>query len=183
MKVGLLTKLYHSKPAQKYVDWALKSKKVVKNNVSQEVTNYSKLQKAVPVFFMAWLSLLQCYLFSRKKEMPKERRVPLILNEAYTCAMGVATSFLISKPVDKLTEKFVKRAEIVYKNNPKKGMLINGIKTAVPAGITVCLFQYVFPVIATPMATQTSAFLKKKGIVKFPESSDSQPQKILNKKA
>lgn len=172
MKTSLLTNLYNTKTAQKYADWALKSKDIVQNGKTKSVSNYDKLQKYVPIAFMAWIALAQSFFISKNKEMPKERKVPLMLNEIFSCAMGVVASLLLSGPISKLTEKFIDRAEIIYKENPQKEILRNGIKTAIPAAITVTLFQYVFPVIATPMATQATAYLKKKGMVKFSNNKE-----------
>lgn len=172
MRINVLPRLAESKPANQFVNWALKEKVVVKNNVETKVTNYSKLQKVFPDAFMVFLAAMQCYYLNKSKEMPEERKIPLMFNNLYSCTIALCVGGLMKKPIGAYTEKIVKRANDLYAKNPHKSNLINGIKTSVPFAISAFLFHYVGPVIATPLSTQTTSFLVKKGLIKFSDKTD-----------
>lgn len=171
MKVNLLSKIATSNTGKKYVNWALK-KNVSKNGKESVDRNYDKLQKFFPTFLMAWLSTVQCCFWLKSHEMKKERKIPLLINEGYTGLMGVTLSFMINKKVTKLTKTLSDRAEIIYKD-ANKAKLKNGLNTAIPAAITTVLFQYICPVIATPLATQTTKYLSNKGIINLSDKKSS----------
>lgn len=171
MNIKILPTIAKTKAVNKAVDWALKEKTVIKAGVENKVSNYGRLQKAFPTAFMVWLVAIQCGFFAKSKDMPKERKVPLILNNLYTCSMALGAGFLMKKPIDKMTDKFVKRAEVLYSGADKK-VLVNGIKNGIPFLTAVMLFHYFGPVIATPLSTHTTNYLAKKGLVKFPKKAD-----------
>jgi hypothetical protein len=63
------------------------------------------------------------------------------------------------------------RAESVYASHPHKKAMVNGIKTGVPFFTEAILFQYIGPVVATPLAVKTTSYLSKKGKINFKEKS------------
>lgn len=172
MKINSLTNPFEAfsktKIAKIYTNWALKEKVVVKNGVKEKVTNYSRLQESYPDMFMTYAQLMQCYFLNKDEEMPKERKYPLILNNLYTCVIGLAIGLAFRKPIANIKQLSVERAKILY-SGPEKEILINGIKTAVPFLISTISFRYLGHVIATPLSTQTTQFLAKKGLINLSE--------------
>lgn len=171
MRINPLVNIAKSPAAKRYVDWALKEHTVVKDGVEKQVTNYSKLQKGFPYFFLWWLALAQSGFLLNSKTMPEERKGPLVLNTLYSCVIGTIGGMVLNKKIAKLTENMVKRADVIYKEHPKKDIFKNGIKNAVPIAVAAFFFEFIGPVVSTPMATQSMEFLKKHGIVKSKRES------------
>lgn len=180
---GTFERLYDNPIAEKYVNWATKATgEVIKQDGKDiAVKNYDKLQEYVPIALMTWIPIIQSAYFARSKEMPQDKKVTLISNEAYTAVLGVAVSLLFRKQIKGLTNKFVEQAKKVYiakKDTAEYASLENGIKTAVPATFAVMFCQYIAPVLTMPFATKTTQYLIKKGKIKDPNE-----QKPLDKKA
>lgn len=160
---NILTGLYKSKPAQKYMDRVMQEKTVVKNGKKEIISNYSILQKAFPPAFMCFIQLTQCGFLAQSKEMPKERKVPLIFNNIYSCIIALAIGAACGKHVNKLTKHLATRAKAIYGEGHK---IINGIESGMPILKEALLFEYVGYVAAVPLGTQTANWLFKKGIIK-----------------
>lgn len=173
MAINPLSAIY-KKPIIKnnYINWATKKRSVVKNGIVHSYTYYDKMQKIVPKAFIVWIALMQCYFLQRSKKMPKERRVSLMFNEAYSCGVGLTLGSIFHKPISKTIANIAERAKHLYKDNPDKFILKDGVKTGLPFLSEAILCMYIGPVIATPLATQTTKFLVKKGIVKLPQNKD-----------
>lgn len=181
VRINPLVTFANSKFAKKYIEWALTEKPVKGKNLKQTVTNYSKLQKVFPKFFMCFLTGIQCYFLAKSKEMPKERKIPLFITNLYSCAIALAIGAATGKHVNKFTDVLVKKAKNIYKDNPNKTKLINGITTSIPVLNEAILFQYLGFVAAVPLGTKTAEYLFKKGIVKV-ESSPNRSKPIDNSK-
>lgn len=183
MKIGILTRLYKSTPAKAYVKWANEFAK--EKGVITDRTNHDNAQEIFPIILMAWLSLIQCGFIAKNKEMPKEKKATLVASEVYSVALGVVGGLLLRKPLRRLTKKFTDRAEELYKatkTTKEINELTNGIKTAVPAAVSIVLFQYLGQVIATPFASKTSSHLNKQGKLDFLDSKknkQNEPKKAL----
>lgn len=179
MPINILPRLAETKIAKSAIHWATKPEIKIENNKpipipKTEGHNYEKLQKVFPTIFLLINGTVQSYFLYKSKEMPKEKKSLLILNIAYSSAMALLVGMAIDKHIDNFKEKLISKAEKLYSNpanilvkrvSPEN--LKNGIRTAVPFAITAFLFEYIGPVIATPMATQTTNWLVKKGIIKL----------------
>ena len=167
------SEFYNTKPIQRYIKWAGKEEKIAENGKERiKLPNYEKLQDYVPIGMMAWLSLIQCGFFAKSKEMPTDKKATLISNEIYTAGLGVAISLLSLKGIKTLTKKFENQAEKVLKDHPHNKAIINGIKTAIPAAFAITFCQYLAPIATTPLATMTTKYLIKKGMIKDPSQRD-----------
>lgn len=168
MKTGILTGLYKLTISKRYVEWAGKFAK--EKGVLTDRTHYENAQEIMPIFTMAWISLVQCLFIAKNKDMPKEKKATLVASEVYSVALGVIGGLLLRKPVRRLTKNFTNRAEELYKASKTEKeitRLTNGIKTAIPAAVSIVLFQYLGQVIAAPPASKTSTYLNKKGKLDF----------------
>lgn len=166
MRLNLLTSIARSKPIQKFEEWALKETPS-KSNPAKKVTNYSKLQKIYPPLGALFAGIVQGACLYSSKDMPKERKLPLVLNIANNDIIALIGGALISKRVDKFLDKMEDRAKVIYYKDPKKLIYLNGIKTAIPFFISAVLFKYIGPVLATPLADKTNKILVKKGLIHY----------------
>lgn len=168
MRVNVLKYIANTKTMNRFQNWAVKECPM-KKNTSQTLTNYAKLQKIYPASFALFAGLVQGIFIYKSKDMPKERKIPLILNLANNDVIALVGGALLNKPADKFLEKMMERANVIYKDNPNKAIFINGMKTAVPFFVTAVLFKYIGPVLATPLADKCNRFLVKKGWVTYQE--------------
>lgn len=174
MAINPLNDIYRSRIGQKYVSWATDN--VVKHGVKQPYTNYDRLQKVFPPAFLTFVMLGQCGFLATSKDMPKERKIPLIFNNLYACAIALTIGALTGKRIDKFIEKMAKRAEDVYEKRADKAKLVDGIRGGIPILKEAFLFEYVGYTAAVPLGTQTSNYLASKGIIKF-DKKDSNSEK------
>lgn len=173
MEINPITSFAKSSTARKYMDWTAKEKRILVNGVETKVSNYARLQKYYPKFFMTWIALTQIYFLIKSKEMEKERKLPLMLNILMSCAIALATGAVCGKHINNLTNKMIERANVVYKNNSQKSNLIDGIKTGMPFLTEAILFEYLGPVIATPLSIHAASYLSKKGLINLKEKPKS----------
>lgn len=184
MKIGILTGLYKSTISKRYVEWAGKFAK--EKGVLTDRTHHENAQEIMPIFTMAWISLVQCLFIAKNKDMPKEKKATLVASEVYSVALGVIGGLLLRKPVRRLTKSFTSRAEELYKASKTQEeitRLTNGIKTAIPAAVSIVLFQYLGQVISTPFASKTSSYLNKQGKLDFLDTKKNKqntPKKALS---
>lgn len=165
---NLLTGLYQSKPAQKYMS-TMSKKEVVKNGAKHVVDNYPRLQEIFPPAFMCFIQLSQVGFLATSKEMPDDRKVPLMFNNIYSCIIALAIGAVSGKHINKLKNNLIQKAEMLYGKDTK---IINGIKSGIPILKEAFLFEYVGYVAAVPLGTQTTNLLVKKGIIKFDDKKN-----------
>lgn len=163
---SVLKYMANTSAVNKFEKWALKETPVKKGS-KQMTTNYSKLQTVYPIGLMLYTEATQIGFISQSKDMPKKRRVPLIIDIIANGVIGLSIAFLTKKPINKLIDKSVKRANVLYANSEHKESLINGMKTAIPFLTTILTFKYVASVLATPAADKVNKFLIKKGWVDY----------------
>lgn len=171
MSLSILKYIANTKTVSRFEKWAAKETPV-KTNSAKTISNYSRLQDIYPTAFMLLTIGTQTGFIYKDKEMPKERKIPLVLNNIINCILSVGLFLLMSKSSKKFVNKTLERANVLYANNPNKTKLINGIKTAVPFVVSAFLFKYIGPVAATPLADKANKFLIKKGLVKYPNNQD-----------
>lgn len=177
MKLNILKSIANTKAVSKFEKWAL-TQKPDKKSPTGEILNYEKLQNAYPITVMTFGAVVQSVFLYREKEIPKERRIPLVLNNSINAVMSLIGGLLLNKSVNKYTDKVVERANVLYEHHPNKAILINGIKTAIPFIIPAILFRYVCPVLATPLADKANNFLVKKGWVDYSKEDKRRDKKV-----
>lgn len=89
---------------------------------------------------------------SKSKKIEENRKKPLIYNAALSTGFCIAGSYLLSRILDKPTEKFVKKFSDVNKNSPKLGKYLEGIKVVKPAMILGGIYYIAIPIISTFLA-------------------------------
>lgn len=177
MNLSILKRIANTKTVNRFEKWALKESPL-KNNPAKRVSNYEKLQQIYPISAMTFGAVVQSLFLYKEKDMPKERRIPLALNNLINAVISIPGGILISKPINKYMDKVLERANVLYEHHPNKANLINGIKTAVPFIVPALLFRYVGAVLATPLADKANNFLVKKGLVDYSKEGQRADKKV-----
>ena len=112
-------------------------------------TNFEHHMMSVTDIFATGAFMLQT---SRSKKIEENRKKPLMYNAAISTGFSIAGSYLLSKILDKPTEKFVKKFSSINKNSPKLEKYLEGIKVVKPALILGGIYYIVIPVISTFLA-------------------------------
>ena len=113
------------------------------------------------------LSSFFIYSTAKNKKIEEERKKPLMINTAISCAIATIGGYTIDKILEKPINRFVKRFVEANKNHPKLHKYQEGLKIAKSALIFGMLYRFVVPVV--------SMFLAEKVVEK--------PNMNLNKKA
>ena len=116
--------------------------------------------------------IASCYLINtkRSKDIPEERKTPLIINSIINASLSVAASYSIMGMTKGLKDSFVTKVFNEAKKMPYDKSLLS--KMPDHAGfvynifISCLLFRYITPVIATPMADKVNKFLIKHNLIK-----------------
>lgn len=146
-----------SRIIQRYEDWAIKD----------DGKSFAKLEKMYPLIFPTVYMLVQAAYIYKSDEMPKERRIPLALNNIINCIISFSGGLLMmTKHYNNFMKKMSERAAVIYKSENEK-TLVKGMKIAVPFIVATMLYKYAGPVIATPLADKANKFLVKKGWVDY----------------
>jgi len=165
MSIGIHERIANTNTMKRVVNWA-----VPKGASESSKTNYDKLQKIWPSAFMLLTAGLgQTLVIYKSDDMPKKRRIPLIINNIITCSISLLGGLVTKKYVDKLTEKMKTRAGVVFaKENSKYIETIqNGVKTSIPVLVSALLYKYIGPVLATPLTDKVNKHLVKKGMIDY----------------
>lgn len=157
MNLRINQTLANSNTVNKFVNWATKN----------DAANYKKLQKYYPTAFMLLtIGIGQTGFILASDDMPKKRRIPLALNNTINCLISLAGGIITDKYVDKLTDTFVKRAEVTLVGN-EKAQVIKGIGRAIPILASGLLYKYIGPVLATPITDKVNKYLVKHKMVDY----------------
>lgn len=172
-----LKQIANTKTMDRVINWAVKESSAKK--AAESVSNYDRLQKFYPTIHMIIGVGVQTAFIYKSEEMPKKRRIPLTLNNIIGGIIAIIGGLAIDKPTNKLVEKMVQRAKVLYPLENQTVML-NGIKTAIPYIIPALMFKYVGAVLATPLADKANNYLIKKGLVDY---SNKDTAATINKSA
>ncbi len=105
--------------------------------------------------FSATGILLSSFLalsIARNKKIEEERKKPLILNTAISCAIATAGGYSIDKLLQKPIDIFCKNFKNANSFNPKLDKYLDGIKIAKSALIFGMLYRFIVPVISMFLA-------------------------------
>ncbi len=112
-------------------------------------TNFEHHMMSVTDIFATGTFMLQTL---KSKKIEEKRKKPLIYNAALSTGFCIIGSYLLSKVLDKPTEKFVKKFSEINKNSPKLEKYLEGIKVVKPAMILGGIYYVAIPVISTFLA-------------------------------
>jgi hypothetical protein len=173
MKTGMLTSfynkvlptLYNSQPMQKAIKWG--STQTTING--QARTNFSRLTKHLPGIFGIWITGFYLLCMAKSKDIPKERKRPLILNNLLIGLFGITGGYVASGAIHKFTKALEPRFEKIVKNHPKKEILLGGLRAVAPLIGFTFVFRYICPVLGTPAANSLNKFLIRHKVLSDPD--------------
>ena len=130
--------------------------KIIDTPAMQKVTDkfYNSNNIATHIFSATGILLSGFFMLStaRNPKIEEERKKPLIVNTAISCAFatigGYTIDNLLNKPIDKFVDKFQK----ANADSPNLHKYKAGIKVAKSALIFGTLYKFVIPVISTFLA-------------------------------
>lgn len=98
------------------------------------------------------LSSFFIYSTAKNKKIEEDRKKPLMVNTAISCAIATIGGYTIDKLLDKPINKFVDKFVEANKENPKLHKYKEGLKIAKSALIFGMLYRFVVPVISMFLA-------------------------------
>lgn len=163
MSIKIHNTIAKANTMQRVIKWA------VPNGASEITkTNYDKLKKIYPTAFMLLtIGVAQTGMILASDDMPKERRIPMALNNVINCVISFLGGVATDKYFEKLKNQFMDRAKIVIKDEKHAKTMVNGIDTAVPVLVSAFLYKYIGQVIATPVADKVNKYLVKHKMVDY----------------
>lgn len=163
MSIRLHQNLITSNTMRRAINWA-----VPKGLDEAAVTKYDKMKKIYPTAFMLLtIGVAQTSMILASDDMPKERRIPMALNNVINCAISFLGGLAVDNYFEKLKYQLMDRAKLLIKDEKQAKTIINGIDTAVPVLISAFLYKYLGQVLATPVTDKVNKFLVNHKMVDY----------------
>jgi len=129
--------------------------KIIDTKAVQDFSaKYHNTNIATHIFSATGILLSSFFILStaKNKKIEEERKKPLMINTAISCAIATIGGYTIDNLLNKPIEKFVKGFEKANLNNPKIHKYMDGIRIAKSALIFGMLYRFVVPVISMFLA-------------------------------
>ncbi|OGH95689.1 MAG: hypothetical protein A2039_06055 [Candidatus Melainabacteria bacterium GWA2_34_9] len=145
----------------------------------EKILRLNKLQKHLPGILGLWITGFYAQSILNNKDIPKERKTPLFINNLFCGAVGVSAGYAVKEAINKFEKPFIPRFEKVLE---KQGLSPDKIEKLSKVGLHHSLipllafsfaFRYLAPVIATPLADKVNKFLVKHNLIKDPKAAKS----------
>jgi len=174
-KETILSSIYNSGPVKKIVEWSLKE---LPHAPGEEVkTNLSLIKKHLPAALGVWISGFYIQNTIQSKGIPEERKMPLVINTAFSGVVGTLMGYTITGAVEKFAGALTQRFDDILASNPEKEILKKGFKSIVPLVSFTFAFRYLCPVLATPVADLINKYLIKHKMIKDPNEKQKEETK------
>ena len=129
--------------------------KIIDSNSMQSFAKkFHDTNLATHIFSATGILLSSFFIYStaKSKKIEEERKKPLMLNTAISCAMATAGGYTLDKTLDKPIQKFINNFKAAHINDPKLHKYMDGIKIAKSAFIFGMLYRFVVPIISMVLA-------------------------------
>lgn len=137
-----------------------------KNSLTK--TKYDTLKKIYPTAYMLLtIGVAQAGMILASDDMPKERRIPMALNNVINCVISFAGGMATDRFFEKFKNQLMDRAKLLIKDEKQAKTMVNGIDTAVPVLVSAFLYKYLGQVLATPVTDKVNKSLVKNGLVDY----------------
>lgn len=131
-------------------------------------TKYDTLKKVYPTAYMLLtIGVAQAGMILASDDMPKERRIPMALNNVINCVISFIGGMATDKFFEKFKNQLMDRAKVIIKDEKQAKTMVNGIDTAVPVLVSAFLYKYLGQVLATPVTDKVNKSLVKNGLVDY----------------
>ena len=163
-----LTKLANTNRMKRCADWG--ERLSFKRDIfGKNLNNFEgRLFPLVTLAYPIWLSGFYVVSNLTSKKIPKERKIPLAINDTIVVAFSTAVALTVQKTFEAFQAGLITRLSDVVKDKAKAKNLAGGIKQMVGIAAFTFVFRYLGPVIATPLADKVNNYLVKKGLIKDP---------------
>jgi len=134
----------------------------------------NKLKSHLPGILGLWVTGFYAQSILNNKDIPKERKTPLFINNIFCGAFGTGAGYYVAAAMNKFNEHFVPRFETVLEKQKVSTERIKDLKGAlkhslIPLVAFTFAFRYLAPVIATPLADKVNKYLIKHNLIKDPK--------------
>lgn len=129
--------------------------KIIDNPQVQNFTEkFHNTNIATHMFAATGVLLSSFFILStaKSKKIEEERKKPLMMNTAISCAIATVGGYTIDKLLDKPIQKYVDKFKNANINDPKLHKYMSGIKIAKSALIFGMLYRFVIPVVSMFLA-------------------------------
>lgn len=176
MNIGstVITKFARVKKVNQFVKWSCSPYQKKNGDMA---TNFYRVKKHAPVVIGAWVASFYVLNTVKSKDIPSERKPPLIISTVITDLFGMTFGYVLNSWI----EDFMKVMEPVYKKSiedeklkytlGQQKTLMQGFKAIVPLFAFTLSLRFLAPVLATPIADKFNKFLIKHNIIADPEKS------------
>ena len=160
--------------------------KEITTKSGEKILRLNKLQKHLPGVLGLWITGFYAQSILNNKDIPKERKTPLFINNLFCGAVGVSAGYGVKAAINKFEERFIPRFEKVLE---KQGLSPDKIEKLSKVGLHHSLipllafsfaFRYLAPVIATPLADKVNKFLIKHDLIKGSKPKSNQSLEKFN---
>ncbi|MGD9581920.1 MAG: hypothetical protein AB7V50_11150 [Vampirovibrionia bacterium] len=171
-----ITDIANTGALKKFADWSARESGKV-DRFNREMTNFeAKLIPTMSAVLPIWISSFYVFSNLKSKEIPKERKIPLLINDIIICAFSTLAGFTVVKLFntmelgmkERVKELLMKTCKDQETYNKQKSMYQKGIKQMMFIAAFTFVFRFLGPVIATPLADKVNKFLIKKGLIEDP---------------
>ena len=109
---------------------------------------------ATHIFSATGILLSSFFILStaRNKKIEEERKKPLMVNTAISCAIATAGGYTIDKALNEPIKRFIQKFKAINANSPKLHKYETGIRIAKSALIFGMLYRFVVPIISMVLA-------------------------------
>ncbi|MEW5822481.1 MAG: hypothetical protein AB1782_19965, partial [Cyanobacteriota bacterium] len=118
-----------------------------------------------------WISAFYVINNLQSKKIPKERKIPLLINDIIVCTFSTAAGLTVAKLFDAMQIGMIENMKKIVTNPEKQALLKGGIKQMMAIAAFTLVFRYLGPVIATPLADKVTKFLIKHNLIEDPALS------------
>lgn len=160
----LFLKLAELKPLRSLIDWSTKESSK-KNIFGQKILskNTEKLTQLLIISFSAILQTNYIVNIIKNKDIPKERKEALCVNNALTFVIPTIGALTLDKAVNKLSKRFENYLKSINKNNISEEAL-SGVHAAKSLLIFSFMYKFASTIIALPIGEKITTYLRQKGI-------------------
>lgn len=160
----LFLKLAELKPLKSFIDWSTKEtykKNIFGQNILSK--NTEKLTQLLIISFSAILQTNYIVNIIKNKDIPKERKEALCVNNALTFVIPTIGALTLDKAVNKLSKRFENYLKSINKNNISEEAL-SGVHAAKSLLIFSFMYKFASTIIALPIGEKITTYLRQKGI-------------------
>lgn len=169
--MSILTGIANNSAVKGAVNWAAKD----------GAKNLGTLKNHLPAVMGIYMTSFYAINNLSSDKIPKERKIPLLINDIICCAFGTFGGYLLSDGIFTFQRALATRFEKVVADHPKKLVMSKGLKSIVPLLAFTFMFRYIGPVFAVPLADKITKGLIKHGVIKDPAKVSK--QKAMEKQA